>query len=128
MSDVIDESKFQGIYDNLCLMTYDGSIPLRFSDKEHSIESGTIQYDFTAINLFNKSKNVKVLSAYYNADRQLVKINIETVTIEKMTLKGLTVEASDNYSGCFQVKFFIWDDEKLIPLTDVYAVRAEGLR
>lgn len=128
MSDVIDESKFQGIYDNLCLMTYDGSIPLHFSDKEHSIESGTIQYDFTAINLFNKSKNVKVLSAYYNADRQLVKINIETVTIEKMTLKGLTVEASDNYSGCFQVKFFIWDDEKLIPLTDVYAVRAEGLR
>ena len=78
-------------------------------------ETGKIDTSAIVYNLTGETKNVKLIIAYYDSEKNLADVKTEVISVAK-TLVNNVNKAFDKPSAYASAKVFLWTDTEIIPL------------
>ena len=81
-----------------------------------NIETGKIDTSAIVYNLTDETKNVKLIIAYYDSEKNLADVKTEVISVAN-TLVNNVNKAFDKPSAYASAKVFLWTDTEIIPLS-----------
>lgn len=79
-------------------------------------ETGKIDTSAIVYNLTDETKNVKLIIAYYDSEKNLADVKTEVISVAN-TLVNNVNKAFDKPSAYASAKVFLWTDSEIIPLS-----------
>lgn len=79
-------------------------------------ETGKIDTSAIVYNLTGETKNVKLIIAYYDSEKNLADVETKDITVENTYVTNINGEFSNTSKAYASAKVFLWTDGDIIPL------------
>lgn len=79
-------------------------------------ETGKIDTSAIVYNLTGETKNVKLIIAYYDSEKNLADVETKDVTVENTYVTNINGEFANTSKAYASAKVFLWTDGDIIPL------------